>query len=332
MNQQAEQKMFGNINVSQKSMELLSKLDAYMRVYFNDLIDRFVQCFEQYAEKVISMQQAGEKEAIAFINFSVLRTNILAKKHCLRIDAYSQKWYLDRSECSGEYEVSEIYQWLGKFELVLESVRKKSIGQLKLSEVQELVFEESKNYLVFVTELIRAGMKKAAETPAYKNMKKHEVFSVCVGEFQDAVSIVYKQDTAVKNAKEVKRYLQDRRQEVYNYEICENLDLSNGNYENLGLMFSSFTGSDLSDSSFKNSIILFSGFRQAILKNANMEDIQMIDTDFSGAVLEYVNFKGAKLKQVSFNGATLIHVNFQDAILLEDLSFKDVKLIDSEIP
>lgn len=332
MNKHAEEKLFGNVSVNRKSMELLSKLDAYMGVYFDDLTDKFVSCFEQFAGKVISMQQAGEKEEIAFINFSVLRTNILVKKHCLRIDAYNPKWYLDRTECSGEYEVGEIYRWLEQFESVLESVRKKSVGQLKLSEVQELVFEESRNYLVFVTELIRAGMKKAAETAAYKDMRRHEIFTVCVGEFQDAVSIVYKEDREVKSAEEVKRRLQDRRQEVYNYEICRNLDLSNGNYEDKGLMFASFTGSDFTGSSFKNSLILFSEFHNAVLKNTNLENIQIIDTDFNGAVLENVNFKGAKLKRVSFKEATLIHVDFRDAILLEDLNFENVKLKDSKLP
>lgn len=324
--------MFGNVSVNQKSMELLSKLDAYVSAYFDDLTDKFVSCFEQYAKKITCMQSAGEKGAIGFINFSVLRTNILANKHCLRIDAYDKDWYLDRAECSGEYEVNEIYQWLDQFELVLEAARKKSIGQLKLSDVQELVLEESLNYLPFVTEVIRAGMKRVVERAAYQDVNRHELFVVCVGEFQDAVNIVYKEDRTIKDAKEVKRYLQAKKQEVYSYEICENLDLTHGNYGDKGLMFSSFVGSDFTGSNFKNSVILFSKFKQTILKEANLEYVEILDTDFSGAVLEDVNFKGAKLKRVSFEGATLIQVRFTDAILLEDLNFDNVRLIDCELP
>lgn len=332
MTRQEGTKEFGDVNIQQKSAEFLGKLDGYMSVYFDEQVNQFVKCFEQYARKVIRMQQAGGKEPVAFMNFSVLRTNILANKHWLKIDAYDQNWYSDRAECSGEYDVSTVYQWLDKFALSLEAARKKSIGQLKLSDLQRLVFKESNRYLSVVTEVIRSGMKKAAETESYRNMKRQEVFTVCVGYFQDQSYIVHREDTRSKDAKAVKRHLQTKRQKVYTYEICEQLDLSNGDYEAINLLFSSFIGSDFTSSSFKKAIILSSKFGQAALKDSKLEEAQMVDVDFGGAVLENVSFKGAKLKQVSFAGATLIRVQFEDAILLEELNFDNVKLIDTELP
>ena len=44
--------------------------------------------------KIRMMQQAGKKEKIAYIHFSVLRTNILLKKHEIRIDAFDENWYM----------------------------------------------------------------------------------------------------------------------------------------------------------------------------------------------------------------------------------------------
>lgn len=331
MNRQT-QRMLGNIDVDQQSKELLSNLGEYINIYIDAIVDKFVMCFEKFAKKVVNMQRLGKKEAVAYINFSVLRTNILAKKHFLRIDAYDRDWYSDRTECSSEYDVTEIYQWLDKFQSVLEAVRKKSGGQITLSDVQALVFEESDKYLLLVTEVIRASMKKVAETESYQKMNKYEVFVVCVGRFQDQSYFVYKEDTSVKDAKAVKLHLQAKRQGMYSYEICEKLNLSGGNYEDKKFLFSSFSESDFTGSNFKKSTMIGCNFHNAVLRDTNFEQIQAFDIDFSGVALENVSFKGAKLTKVSFAEATLTHVQFEGAILLENLNFENAKFVETERP
>ena len=197
MPKQLGRRIFGSIDVDQKSAELLCNLDAYVSVYVDELVNKFVECFKQYAEKIIQMQQLGKKEAIAFINFSILRTNILTKKHALRIDAYDQNWYRDRKECIGEYDISDFFKWHGKFESLLEAARKNSGGRLTLADVQALVFKESYSYLRYVTEIIRIGMKKVAKTESFQNIKRYEQFIVCVGNYQDKTQIVYRFEEAL---------------------------------------------------------------------------------------------------------------------------------------
>jgi hypothetical protein len=332
MNRQAERKMYGSIDADQKSKELLSKLDAYISVYLDELVDKFVGCFEQYAEKIAYIQETGEKGAVAFINFSVLRTNILAKKHFLRIDAYGQDWYADRVECAGEYDVDEVYQWLDKFESALESAREKPGSQLTLADVQMRVFEESNHYLVYVSEIIRAGMKKAADTESYRKINRHEVFVVFVGDYQDQSQIVYKEDTTIKDAKVVKRRLQEKEQSVYAYEICDNLNLSEGDYQNISLMFSSFSGCDFSGSNFSKSKLVANNFRNAVFRDTNMEQIQAFDIDFCGAVLENISFQGARLDRLSFAGAKLINVSFEGVLAVAHMDFDQADLIGTRIP
>ncbi|MDR0286951.1 MAG: pentapeptide repeat-containing protein [Clostridiales bacterium] len=332
MSKQVGQKMFGDTGVARKSLELRSVLDRYIRVNFDELINKFVECFEQYAQKIVSMQQTGKKAPIAFINFSVLRTNILAKHHILRIDAYDKNWYADRTECSGEYEASEVYQWLDTFESILEESRKKSGGTLTLLDVQTQVFEESYNYLLYVVEIIRAGMRKVAEIESYQKINRYEVFTVCVGSFQDVSQIVYKEDTTIKDAKAVKRSLQAAQQSQYAYEICNGLNLSEGNYEGGKILFSSFIGSDFTGSSFKKSVMLGNNFQEAILRNTNMEQIRAIDTNFSGALLENVNFRGAELNHISFVGSKLINVSFEDVLIATDIDFEKAELVDTMVP
>ncbi|MCL1989420.1 MAG: pentapeptide repeat-containing protein [Defluviitaleaceae bacterium] len=333
MNQQ-QPRMFGDLNVDQRSFELLSKLDAYGQLHFDTLVDEFVQSFTTYCEQIVHMQQAGHKQAIAFINFSVLKTNLLTRKHELRMDAYDENWYLDRVACTGTYDVSPFYRWLYTFADNLEATRKKYRGKLTFAQMQALIFEESHRYLIFVAELMRVAIKKVVKTAVFKQLNRHEVFVICIGEYQDRVDILYKEDSTVKDAKVVKRYLEKGKGQAdpFTYEICENVDLSKGDFADLNILFSSFAGCDFTDTSFEATLLLMTSFKDATLKNTTLKKAQIFDGDFTGATLENVDFKDAKLKHVIFKNATLINVTFDDALLLTQLNFEGATLIDTDIP
>jgi len=325
---------FGDLDVDQKSFELLSKLDSYGQIHFDALVDEFIACFTTYCEKITKMQGTGKKNAIAFINFSLLRTNLLARKHELRIDAYDENWYLDRVECSGSYDVSQLFRWIDQFADNLEATRKKYMGKLKFSEMQKLIFEESNKYMIFVAELMRVAIKKATMTESFQQVKRHEVFVICIGGYQDRVDILYKEDSTVKDAKVVKRYLEKNKDQddPFAYEICENLDLSKADFSGLNLMFSQFSGCDFTDVNLQDSTLLMNDFKSAIFRNTNFENSQLFDVDFSGSILEGVDFRGSKLKHVLFKGATLINVKFDEALFIEQLDFENATLQDTEIP
>ena len=179
----------GNVDIDRISFERLTKLDTYVKQHFDQLVDKFLVCFEQYCQKITMMQKDGKKGSIGFIHFSILRTNILAKRHKIRLDAYDENWYFDRGECNGEYDVDEFYHWLDEFADILEAARNNGFSQIKLVDVQEAIFEESNKYLLFVAEVIRMGMRRAIETESYLEMQRGEVFMVCIGGFQDKVDI-----------------------------------------------------------------------------------------------------------------------------------------------
>lgn len=321
-----------SFDLQRKSKELATSLDAYVKGHFEQLEARFVDCFSRYCDKIYQMQQQGGKGAIAYIHFSVLRTNILLKKHEIRLDAYDENWYMDSVECSGCYPVGEFYSYLEEYGDMVEELRSKSMGKVSLAQAQERVFAESNLYLFFVAELIRVGMRKAIWTEGYERMVKAPCFMVCIGGFMDRFDILYKEDHTVKDSKEVKRYLQSRDRTLFTYEINENLDLSKGNYEELEFQYSSFSGCDFTRSSWDKSRLLFCNFQKTILKDTNMKGMKIFDTDFSGATLEHVSFSGAKLKHISFAGATLSHVDFSNALLAEEIDFQDARIVDCNLP
>lgn len=321
-----------SFDLQRKSKELLTRLDDYVKGHFEQLEAGFADCFSKYCDKIYQMQQQGDKGAIAYIHFSVLRTNILLKKHEIRIDAYDENWYMDSAECSAAYPVGEIYSYLGEYGDMVEELRNGSMGKVSLAKAQERVFAESNYYLFFVAELIRVGMKRIIQTEAYQRIARTPCFIVCIGGFMDRFDILYKEDHTAKDSKEVKRCLQSKDRMLFSYEINENLDLSKGNYEELEFQYSSFAGCDFTKSSWNKGRLLFCNFQNAILKDTNMEKMKIFDTDFSGATMEHVSFAGTKLRYVSFAGATLSQVDFSNALLAEEINFEDARIIDCKLP
>ncbi|MDR3288012.1 MAG: pentapeptide repeat-containing protein [Peptococcaceae bacterium] len=311
-----------HFEIEQKSRECLARLEEYLSLHTDALTDKFLRQFEQYCHKIASRQETGEKQPLSFIHLSVLRTNILARRHTIRLDAYDENWYADRAELSGEYDAAEFYTGLDAFADALHTAAK-PYGDLKPRQVQKAVFEESKKYLVVIAEFVRIALRKAAETEWFQRLNRNPLFAVCIGEFQDRCDIVYKEDTTVKDAGTVKRGLEEKLP-VYTHEICENLNLSHGQYDDIRLLYSNFSGCDFSGSSLKNAVILYSDFKGTRLRDVDLGKAQIIGADFSGALLENVNFKGALLKNVSFRGAKFSQVNLEEAILAEDLDLEQV--------
>lgn len=320
------------IDLHQKSKELVTRFDHYMKEHMEELIMQFVDCFLNYCNQIYQMQQQGNKGAIAYIHFSVLRTNILLKKHEIRLDAYDENWYLDTVECSGNYPVERVYSYLEEYGDAVEEFRIKSIGKVSLAEAQKRVFEESNLYLFFIAELIRVGMRRVIKTEEYQRINRASCFVVCIGGFMDRFDILYKEDNTGKDSKEVKNYLQSKKQTLFSHEIYKKLDLSSGDYEDLEFHYSSFEGCDFSKSRWNNSRLLFSNFQNTIFKDTKMERMKIFDTDFSGAILENVSFEGAKLKHISFAGAKLFRVDFSKALLAEEINFQGASIVDCNLP
>lgn len=320
------------IDLQRKSKELLTELDKDIKNNLEQYISEFERCFLDYCDKVYEMQQEGKKKSIAYIQFSVLRTNILLNKHVIRMDAYDENWYLDTAECNGEYEVTKYYSYLKKYGECIEDLRKKALGGITLAEVQKRIFSESNFYLFYVAEVIRLGMRKVIQSQSYKRMQKADCFMVTIGGYMDRFDILYKEDTTQKDAKEVKRYLQSGSQKVFSHAFYEDLDLTNGHYERLEFQYSSFSGCDLSNSYWDNTHLVFSKFRKVTLKEAKMEKMKIFDTDFSGAVMENISFAGSKMRYVSFEGASLRGVDFSKTLVFEEINFEGAVLTDCKLP
>ncbi|MBQ3164633.1 MAG: pentapeptide repeat-containing protein [Lachnospiraceae bacterium] len=319
-------------DLERKGKELATELDCYVREHFEELVEKFVTCFTNYCNQIAEMQKQGKKGKIAYIHFSVLRTNILLGKHELRLDAYDENWYMDAVECSYHYDVGEIYTYLERYREAVLEVWHQSHGINDLSDAYRKVYDESNIYLFYMAELIRMGMKRMSHVEAFLAVEKAECFIVGIGGYMDRFDILYKEDHTEKDSGEVKRFLQSGQQKLFSHEICERLDLSRGNYEDLEFQYSSFAECNFSQSNLSKSRFLFCNLKNTLFKDVKMKQVKLFDVDFSGANLENVDFSGAKLKCISFERAKLKNVDFSNAIIAEEINFRDASMIDCVLP
>jgi len=314
-----------------KGSECFRQLKSEMEINKDRWINEFVLCMQDYCKKIIKMQQAGLKDAIGYLNLSLLRTKLLSGENHIRLDAYNDRWYLDRIECAGTYEVSHFYGRLREVIVLLEKLRRETFNSLTLGEIHELFFHESYRYFVTVSEFLREAIKKVVKTEEYQAVKRASLFHIYFGEYQGALTIIYKEDNEPKESKVVKRYLESK-QEVYTYEFCDNLDLSGGNFENIMITHSSFAKCNFDMSNWQGSKMLLCEFKSALFRHTDFNYTELTKLDFSDATLEFVSFRGAKIKNTIFRNATLIGIDFSEVLILEDVDFENVTLIGSALP
>lgn len=323
---------FPGLDLQETSLASLTSLSAYIDQHYDQLLAKFIAQFAAYGQKISHMQAAGAKGPIGYIHLSLLQTNVLAKRHQLRLDAYDANWYADRAECSGAYDVTEYYTWLDTFAASLETAAKPMFRLGKLRELQAAILAESQKYLAIIAELVRAGLVQATATDWWQKIEREPVCAVLIGGYRDRCDILYQEDRTVKDPQTVKQRLAAKHQPAYSHETAADLDLSGGDYSNLNLLFARFTGCDFSHSRFNRTLILGGDFRRSRFTNADLTGSRLYHTDFSGALLENINFHGAELAHLTFNGAKLINVSFAGVTLAKELDFTQAQLVNTTLP
>jgi len=177
--------------VDEISTWVMQQMNKHLSEQSHNIMEQFAAYFESYCKAITQMQQSGEKGAIKYINFSWLRTNILAKNYKLRVEAYDKDWYVDRVQCSGEYDASTIYVFLDEFEQKIDAARKKYIDALSIADVKQLLLVESMKYSMIVSTLMQVAVRSAVETPAFQKMLREEDFGIYIGEFQDVCTKIF---------------------------------------------------------------------------------------------------------------------------------------------
>lgn len=136
-------------------------------------------------------QEAGEKGPAAYLCISLQRTHILENNWCYRLDLYDDGFYLDRTECSVDWDLEFVWDALKKRLENLNGIIRKGIyankirpyhlNQVKLKMAVQY-HEAARN---FTQQIIQEAFKA--------DIAKAPAFLVLMGEYNDYSMQIYEE-------------------------------------------------------------------------------------------------------------------------------------------
>lgn len=322
---------------------------------FNSIQEQFIESFVRICDKIAFMQSRGEKREIAFINYSLLRTQIINNKYNYLISAYDDMWYADDSICEELYDATWAFKYLEEFETELNFQTKKYMGGITFRDIQKLKLEKVLVYHRFILQLARKSIFKAIDTPEFNRILKFIKFDVRVGEYFDLSESIYVDDNMPKDSLKTKILLEKKYPLAYGYEHYKNLELCRGNYESNNFTYTFFENCNLSDSKFRSSVLRGTRFKNCNLKGSKFSSSVIIGADFYGSELEgtdftncninvnfveedmdnplfeRISFWNSNLKGSDFSYSNMVGTDFTNAYL-EGCNFKNTNLKNALVP
>ena len=158
-----------------------------------DIIENGLKsAFESLCNRAITLHNQNAKGNIKYIYFSFLRTSIMEDTAFYRIDAYDEKWFLDKEECFAMWDAEFIFRNL--FDHMKETKTKTGGYARKITpiDIEEIKQCEALKYHTLTMEFIKEMIPMLIECTPYKDMAKAPDINILAGEFMDRSEVVYK--------------------------------------------------------------------------------------------------------------------------------------------
>lgn len=159
------------------------------------IIESLSASIRQLCLEASKQQAAGSKGPAAHLCISFLRTNILDDKWQYRLDLYDEKFYLDRSECTANFEMDFVWKHLKtrltqlsaivNAGMYANKIRERHINQVKLG-----MAEQYHQIAMICTKLV---IEEAIKVPEYRDLPKVQNFKIAMGEYLDQNMLVYEE-------------------------------------------------------------------------------------------------------------------------------------------
>lgn len=155
-------------------------------------IDNSLKCaFEALCKNVLSLQQQNAKGNIKYIYFSFLRTSIIENTAFYRLDAYDERWFLDKEECFSLWDCDFIFRNLFDH---MEEIQTKTGGyarKITPMDINDIKLIEALKYNTLATEFIKEFIPELIECTPYKEMGKSPDINILAGEFMDRSEVLF---------------------------------------------------------------------------------------------------------------------------------------------
>ncbi|WP_411680963.1 hypothetical protein [Clostridium thailandense] len=187
-------KHFDENYVQVKSIEKFKCIEEYYLANKEKIINSFIESFTQICLKIKDYQLKGEKEGIGYIQYSMLRTNIMEKKYEYVVHAFDTYWYFDEENCSVEYDVKWIFKFLDELEDELEEKRVLYMNKITKADIDKIKLSQLEVYNKILAAVAKYAIPRAIRLKEFEDILLDEVLEVRFGEYRGTSEVIYKED------------------------------------------------------------------------------------------------------------------------------------------
>ncbi|MDH2333576.1 pentapeptide repeat-containing protein [Paenibacillus polymyxa] len=277
---------------------MLFALEASFQNRKHALAKTFCNSLEQILGKVKQMQRKGTKQALGYISYSMLRTELANGRATYLVEAMDKRWFMDRHTCRDTYDAEWAFCYLDEWETELSKHAKKYGGRIGLDDIQRMKLHVAVHVHQYIIALARFSTTEAwlDEIQLAHEIQLEDVFELRVGDYWDQSEVVFKRDVRIKDSSVMKDWLEEKKPYDYIHEVFRGIDGSQGDYEGIRLQYA-----DLSESSFNNSIFTGGNLIGSCWNKACLQE-----ADFSGCLIQEARFEKANLRGTSFRDAVAV--------------------------
>ncbi|WP_315081006.1 hypothetical protein [uncultured Clostridium sp.] len=179
---------------SEERSKIYEKFNSKKELIKKELINNF----DHVCKIANNLQNKNLKGKIQYIYISYLRTNLMQNSGIYRIDMYDDKWFLDKEECSGNLNLSFIYEPLFNHSNELLEKRKEYGRTITEIDIEKIKISEGNKYNDVVIDILESIVYDFLNCESYKEMKKSEEIMIFVGEYRDEVKLIYEDSPSKK--------------------------------------------------------------------------------------------------------------------------------------
>lgn len=172
----------------------LSVIDKRYYENKHNIKENLLGAFDSLCKNAVTLQELEKKGPIKYIYFSFLRTSIMQNTSLYRLDAYDEKWFLDKEECTASLKVDFIFNSLFQHMEELENKKMEYGRQITSMDIERIKLLEAPKYHIMTMEFIRSLVQQLVEIESYKKMLKSKDICIMAGEYMDASEILYKEN------------------------------------------------------------------------------------------------------------------------------------------
>lgn len=187
-------KHFDENYVQVKSIEKFKCIEEYYLANKDEIIASFIESFRQICLKIKDCQLKGKKESIGYIQYSMLRTNIMEKKYEYVVHAFDTYWYFDEENCSVKYDVKWIFKSLDELEDELEEKRVLYMNKITKADIDKIKLKQLEVYNKILAAIAKYAMAEAVRLKEFEDILLDEVLEVRFGEYRGTSEVIYKED------------------------------------------------------------------------------------------------------------------------------------------